>query len=39
MKLEPSSSEDVEPVKKLQILGNVMIKRKNPCIACVMTSR
>ncbi len=28
--LEPTGSEDVEPVKRLEILGNIMIKRKNP---------
>ena len=30
LKLDPSSSEDVEPVKKLEILANIMVKRKNP---------
>jgi len=29
LKLEPSEAKYVEPVKKLQVLGNVMVKRKN----------
>lgn len=29
LKLEPSEAKWVEPVKKLQVLGNVMVKRKN----------
>ena len=30
LKLDPTGAEDVEPVKRLQILGNIMIRRKNP---------
>lgn len=30
LKLDPTGAEDVEPVKKLQILANIMVKRKNP---------
>lgn len=30
LKLDPDEARFVEPVKKLQVLGNVMVKRKNP---------
>jgi len=30
LKLDPTGAEDVEPVKKLQILANIQVKRKNP---------
>jgi len=30
LKLDPTGAEDVEPVKRLQILSNIMVKRKNP---------
>ena len=30
LKLDPTGPEDVEPVKKLQIMANIMVRRKNP---------
>lgn len=30
LKLDPDEARFVDPVKKLQVLGNVMVKRKNP---------
>ena len=29
MKLDPSSNKDIEPIKRLQILGNIQLRRKN----------